>query len=291
MKKLLGIALTILLLVGCSSNATTQISNKDEVLFKIEDAAITRGDVYSMLRFQQIGQIIVNDAQQKLIETKVELTDDIKKEAETSLKEAKEQFGDYFAVYYGNSDDETLMEQIFIPAARQKVLLSNYYEENTDTLIKELEPVKVHVLYYDSEETATTAKNKLEQGSSVAEVITELGANSNHGVNREEPQIMSKTKLPEVVKSFIESEEGKLKEWSKTPLKDVSETKFYVVKLIEDDSNALKDEYKANFLNDQEATNKVFTSLFKEAKFNVYDQAIYDGIKANDQLTDFHPGN
>lgn len=291
MKKIISLLTILLILVGCSSNSSTQITDKDDVLFKIEDTSVTKGEVYNMLRYQQVGQIIINDAQNMLVESKVELTDEIRAEAQEMLEESKEQFGDYFEAYYGSGDDEELLETVFIPAVRQKKLLENYFEDNKDTIISEADPVKLNILYYDSQETAQNAIDLLNDGKSIADVLDELGTTSNHGVSREEPTVIAKNKLDDVVVRFIESEEGLLKNFTKSPLMDVTEAKFYVVKLIEDDNEALTEEYKEVFLADQEAGSKVIVDLFKAANFEVYDQAIYDGIKANEQLSDFFPNN
>lgn len=291
MKKIISLLTILLILVGCSLNSSTQISDKDDVLFKIEDTSVTKGEVYNMLRYQQVGQIIINDAQNMLVESKVELTDEIRAEAQEMLEESKEQFGDYFEAYYGRGDDEELLETVFIPAVRQRKLLENYFEDNKDTIISEADPVKLNILYYDSQETAQNAIDLLNDGKSIADVLDELGTTSNHGVSREEPTVIAKNKLDDVVVRFIESEEGLLKNFTKSPLMDVTEAKFYVVKLIEDDNEALTEEYKEVFLADQEAGSKVIVDLFKAANFEVYDQAIYDGIKANEQLSDFFPNN
>lgn len=291
MKKIISLLTILLILVGCSSNSSTQITDKDDVLFKIEDTSVTKGEVYNMLRYQQVGQIIINDAQNMLVESKVELTDEIRAEAQEMLEESKEQFGDYFEAYYGSGDDEELLETVFIPAVRQRKLLENYFEDNKDTIISEADPVKLNILYYDSQETAQNAIDLLNDGKSIADVLDELGTTSNHGVSREEPTVIAKNKLDDVVVRFIESEEGLLKNFTKSPLMDVTEAKFYVVKLIEDDNEALTEEYKEVFLADQEAGSKVIVDLFKAANFEVYDQAIYDGIKANEQLSDFFPNN
>jgi foldase protein PrsA len=291
MKKIISLLTILLILVGCSLNSSTQISDKDDVLFKIEDTSVTKGEVYNMLRYQQVGQIIINDAQNMLVESKVELTDEIRAEAQAMLEESKEQFGDYFEAYYGRGDDEELLETVFIPAVRQRKLLENYFEDNKDTIISEADPVKLNILYYDSQETAQNAIDLLNDGKSIADVLDELGTTSNHGVSREEPTVIAKNKLDDVVVRFIESEEGLLENFTKSPLMDVTEAKFYVVKLIEDDNEALTEEYKEVFLADQEAGSKVIVDLFKAANFEVYDQAIYDGIKANEQLSDFFPNN
>lgn len=291
MKKILSILLVLMILVGCSSNSSTQITNKDEVLFKIEDEAVTKGDVYSMLRYQQIGQIIINDAQAKLVESKIELTDDLKQEAQTMLDESKSQLGEFFATYYGDSDDETLIETVFLPATQQKKFLENYFAENQDSIIEEAKPKKVVLLTYETQETAQQVIDKLNAGSSLEDIITEFGANNNAGFNTARESVLAESNLPTVVVDFLNSDEGKTKEYSKTPLVDASGTKYYVVKLVEDNASVLVDEYKASFLTDQAAANKVMVEYFKNANFEVYDQAIYDGIKATEQLKDFFPNN
>lgn len=290
MKKLLPILLILLLLFGCASNSTSQISNKEEVLFKIEDREVTKGDVYDMIRFQNISsELIVSEAQKRLIDSKVEITDEIKETAKQNLSKAHEQMGEFFAYQYGNATDEELLETMFIPAAQQEVFIRQYISDNQEQILKDDQPVKLHVLYFDDETNANDALKKLNENVDIKEIITSHGSQKNANSNRIDASIQAKSKLPKIIQDFIVSAEGKELNWSKAVLKD--ENGFYLVKLVSDDSQALAADYQNVLLSDSQALQAMMLSIFKKAKFEVYDQAIYDAIKNSENLKEFTPDN
>lgn len=290
MKKLISILLLLVLLVGCSNSGVSTIQNKDEVLFKIEDKVITKGNIYSMLRFQGIAsELVVTEAQKDLVDAAVEETDELLQKAKDNLQQTKDAFGDYFKIQYGEATDEELIETMFLPAAKQEKFINDYFVANKDAIVKEKQPVKAHVLYFDDVESAQSALDKLNTDTAVADVIKEFGSQKNVAKNKVEPAIVAKASLPAIVASFIDSEEGKLLNWTKAPLSNSEGA--YLVKLIEADSAVLADDYQTIYLSDSASTNELMNKLFNDAKFEVYDQAIYDSIKNTEQLQTYTPDN
>lgn len=289
MKKLLSLLLIVLLLVGCSNSGVSTISNADDIIFRIEDKEITRGTIYNMLRFQNIApEIAITEAQKVLISSKVEQTAEIEEKAQENLDSARATFGDYFETRYGTGTDEELLEDIFIPATLQQQFLEQEYETNTDKIIEESKPVKVHVLYFDTEQQAKDALEALNNDEEIAGVIAEFGS-AQAGLNNAEPTIVAKGNLPELVQTYLDSNEPVTDEWSKQPIVDVNAS--YLVKPIELDSTLLVEEYRDIFLTDQVAVSNLMNEAFKNARFEVYDQAIYDAIKNNEQLQHFEIDN
>lgn len=286
MKKLISALLVLLVLVGCSSIAETQISDKDSVLFKINNKAITKGDIYDMVRYQNISQNIVNDAKSLLVEGDVEVNDEIQATAESNLADARTQMGEYFKMYYGERTDEELLETVFVPAAKQEAFVKKYYTENQDRIIEENKPVKLIKITYTSEEQAQAAIEALQAGTEISKVISDTV-----GQGTEAPVVTALSEQPQVIQDYISSDEGQSKEFNKTPLKDSTAQSFYVVKVEETDPSALKEEYAESFMKNQQAINKLMDELFKEADFKVYDQAIYDSIKSNESLADIEIDN
>lgn len=290
MKKLLSLLLVAILLIGCSSSNATQISTKDEVLFKIEDRTVTRGDIYNMIRFQSnTSKVVISEAQQALINAKVEETDEIVQTAQENLKNAKEQLGDFFAYRYGTATDEELIEDMFIPAAKQEVFIRQYFTENQDKIIAQDKPVKVHVLYFDTQENAQQALDKLNTDTMISDIISQLGSQTKTALNKLEPSVVAKTSLPAVVAQFVDSDEGQGLKWSKAVLSDTEG--FYLARVENADSASLTEEYVDAFMTNQQSLSDLMAKVFKEANFEVYDQAIYDAIKSNEQLSDYTPDN
>lgn len=290
MKKLIALLLLSVSLMACSSNSATSIQNGEEVLFKIEDTPVTKGKIYDMLRFQNVtSQIIVTKSQEMLVSNAVEITDEIKEAAATNLKEAKESLGDFFAIRYGEASDEELLETMFIPAAQQEKFLTDYFNTHKDEIINTDKPVKAHVLYFDTEEAATSALTQLNEGKDISEIITNLGSAQKANLNTKEPVILAQDGMPTIVSEFLKSEEAQAKQWSKAVLSN--NEGYYLAKLDNADSAALADEYADTYLKNPTKLQTLMIKVFKDAKFEVYDQAVYDAFKSNPSLADFAPDN
>ena len=94
MKKLVKIALlsfiTVALLAGCK-DATATVSNPKEMLVKIGNVTVTKGDVYAEMMKDDASNTVVNLALKQIANAEVETTDDIKKEAQSTYDDYKAQ--------------------------------------------------------------------------------------------------------------------------------------------------------------------------------------------------------
>ncbi|NLW28648.1 MAG: hypothetical protein GXY98_01915 [Erysipelothrix sp.] len=289
MKKGLLIVFTTLLLIGCAQAPETQISNKDDVIVTVNGKSITKGDVYTMMSHQDISSDIVNLAKDYLVDSKVEVTEELKKEAQKFLAEQKELLGEFFKTYYGELTDEELLEEYFIPAQKQVQLMKAYFDANKDAILEANKPLKYLELTFDTQEKAEQALTRIKANEDIKKVVEELGTK---GANYQfEATVGSTSTIPAIVSEYLKSDEAKQLTWIKTPLKDTTTQKYLLIKTEELDSKKLMDEYRDVFASEAANIDKVFTEEFKNEDFRVYDQAIYDSIISNKELVNFKPNN
>ncbi len=289
MKKGLLIVFTTLLLIGCAQAPETQISNKDDVIVTVNGKSITKGDVYTMMSHQDISSDIINLAKDYLVDSKVEVTEELKKEAQKFLAEQKELLGEFFKTYYGELTDEELLEEYFIPAQKQVQLMKAYFDANKDAILEANKPLKYLELTFDTQEKAEQALTRIKANEDIKKVVEELGTK---GANYQfEATVGSTSTIPAIVSEYLKSDEAKQLTWIKTPLKDTTTQKYLLIKTEELDSKKLMDEYRDVFASEAANIDKVFTEEFKNEDFRVYDQAIYDSIISNKELVNFKPNN
>lgn len=289
MKKGLLIVFTTLLLIGCAQAPETQISNKDDVIVTVNGKSITKGDVYTMMSHQDISSDIINLAKDYLVDSKVEVTEELKKEAQKFLAEQKELLGEFFKTYYGELTDEELLEEYFIPAQKQVQLMKAYFDANKDAILEANKPLKYLELTFDTQEKAEQALTRIKANEDIKKVVEELGTK---GANYQfEATVGSTSTIPAIVSEYLKSDEAKQLTWIKTPLKDTTTQKYLLIKTEELDSKKLMDEYRDVFASESANIDKVFTEEFKNEDFRVYDQAIYDSIISNKELVNFKPNN
>ncbi len=289
MKKGLLIIFTALLLIGCTRNAETQISKKDDVIVIVNGKSITKGDVYTMMSHQDISTDIVNVAKDYLIDSKVEETEELKKEAQKFLSEQKTLLGEFFKTYYGELTDDELLKEYFIPAQKQVQLMKTYFDANKEAILEANKPLKYLELTFDTQEKAEQALTRIKANEDIKKVVEELGTKGAN--NQLEAAVGSTSTIPAIVSDYLKSDEAKQLTWIKTPLKDTTTQKYLLIKTVELDSTKLADEYREVFASEAANIDKVFTEEFKKADFKVYDQAIYDSINQNQKLVNFKPNN
>lgn len=289
MKKGLLIIFTALLLIGCTRNAETQISKKDDVIVIVNGKSITKGDVYTMMSHQDISTDIVNVAKDYLIDSKVEETEELKKEAQKFLSEQKTLLGEFFKTYYGELTDDELLKEYFIPAQKQVQLMKTYFDANKEAILEANKPLKYLELTFDTQEKAEQALTRIKANEDIKKVVEELGTKGAN--NQLEAAVGSTSTIPAIVSDYLKSDEAKQLTWIKTPLKDSTTQKYLLIKTVELDSTKLADEYREVFSSEAANIDKVFTEEFKKADFKVYDQAIYDSINQNQKLVNFKPNN
>ena len=277
MKKLLVILTTLFVLVGCK-DAVTKVS-EDEKLFKVGNYEYSKADLYDTMKRTDRGTVILQDAQ-KILSESVELTDDMKKEAQEMVDNFKQIFGDEFEAtlaQIGFDSEEAYMEALIYPDLKFKSLTKTYVEENLDKFVDEYKPLKARILQVDADKADDVHKEIKETNDfeKVAkENISEGGA--YHG--EEKLYLVKSTQFPASISNY-------LKDVSETGLSDVIKNdateSTYIIEVTELEVDNMKEEVVSELVNNQEVSKEIVSALFKKHNFKVYDKVIYDHIQEN----------
>lgn len=289
MKKIVLLSLIAILCISCTSSANnTNVSFENEVLFKVGDKEVTKGSIYKMMTYDQnMPYLIVSLAQTNLINELVPTTDDLKAKAQAEVDKAKKEMGENFAKFL--QENRRQSEQEFfdnlLENAKQEKYLTDTITNDKEKLLNEFKPVKLSYLVYDKEEDAKKALELMKKGTSNAEISKQVPLSSKSTSLLAESVVNTKD-VPSVLVEKELSNGIKDKVYH-----DTKNNLFYVVNWLESDYKKLEKEFVEFAISNQEIATKVMAEAMKANKFEVYEQAIYDGIKNHQQLNVFSPVN
>lgn len=275
MKKLITILFGLILLTSCS-DAYTKVSNSNEELLKIGNKTITKGDLYSSLLSNYGGFYTINDASSVILDKEIEISDEMKKNADEQLAQIKSMYGNDISntlkMYGYSSEDDFYMT--IINNSRADELVKKYIDENFDSLVKEYNPRKATILSFADKDTADKAKADLDNGIKSEEVATTYSS-ATSGIS----EIVTKNSTVEQsILAFINTSE---KTDSYTILPSTVSESVYLVKVDETDVNAMKDEIITNLATVDELITNSDSYYFKKYKFKVYDKVLFDILNEN----------
>lgn len=277
MKKLLVILTTLFVLVGCK-DAVTKVS-EDEKLFKVGNYEYSKEDLYETMKRTDRGTVILQDAQ-KVLSDGVELTDDMKKEAQEMVDNFKQIFGDEFEktlAQIGFDSEEAYMESLIYPDLKFKSLTQAYVEENLDKFVDEYKPLKARILQVDAEK-ADEIHKEIKESNDFEKVAKENASEGGAYHGEEKLYLVKATQFPASVSNY-------LKDVSETGLSEVIKNdateSTYIIEVTETDAEKMQDEVISEFVNNQQVSKEIVSALFKKHDFKVYDKVIYDHIQEN----------
>src|SRR5690554_173756 len=136
MKKILLLALTGFVLVGCSSAHLEAYSN--EPLFTINGTTINEADVFNSMHLSQGSlQVVRIEAQKILLDKLVAEDSDFDTRISESLADIKESLGDNFELFLsenGFEDEADYVDQILKDSVKMDILLTKLMDDDYDSL-------------------------------------------------------------------------------------------------------------------------------------------------------------
>lgn len=272
----LASAAAALSLAGCS-DAQAKLSDSSTTVVTIGDQSITKGDIYSLMVSTSGAGTVINDANKVISNEEVDVTDEMRATAESTLNEYKSMYGDSFIEYLeGNGlTEEEYVEQYLIPSLQAEQLTDKYIEAKWDTLIETYTPRKTTIISFESEDDANAALAELNDGSKDAST-----AASDHNGTTDGTEVITteSTDIDSMVRTVVFSgspDDG----WTELPSSDGGT--YYVVKIEDDDPNNFKDEAVTALESIDEVSDNSTTYFFKKYGFHVYDITIYNAIAAD----------
>lgn len=292
MKKLVKIALlsfiTVALLAGCK-DATATVSNSKEMLIKIGNVTVTKGDVYAEMMKDDASNTVVNLALKQIANAEVETTDDIKKEAQSTYDDYKAQIESTGVDFetglkqYGYASAEEFMDYC-ISTVKADRLLDKYIDENWDKLVEENKPVKAKMIWVDgsngmedAQKEANEAIALLKSGVSFEEVSEKYNDRSAYAEEKLYTLANNSTLDYNVLQFMLNTATPTLSE----AIQANTGSAYYVVQVTNTNINQMKDEFITAYKNMTNTRDTVFHNYFKAHKFTIYDIDVFNTVKAN----------
>lgn len=266
-----------LLLAGCT-DATAKLPDSSTALITIGKKDITKGDVYSLLNGGYGAQTAINNANKVIASNEIEVTDEMKETAQSTLDSYKSMYGDTFTSYLeqANMTEEDYINDYLIPSQQAEKLTSKYIEEEFDELCDSYKVVKATVLEFSSQDEANAALSALKDGSKTASEAASENNSTSSGTST--VYTLSSSDLNSTVRTVITSaspDDG----WTMIPEDDGAT--YAVVKVDDNDPNNYKDEAITALSSEDNISSAATTYFFKKYNFHIYDKVVYDGVEAN----------
>ena len=274
-RSILAAALLLGTLTGCT-DAVAKLKDSSTVLVTVGNKNITKGDVYKLLNTTYGASTAYTNANNVIASAEVEVTDEMRKSADDTLKSYKEIYGDTFTTYLENSGmtEEEYKEQLILSLQAEK-LIQNYIEDNYDTLFAVYTPVKATILEFTSSEDADAALSELKDGSKTPEEAAKGHNSSSTGTST--LYTKESTTLDSMVRSVLFSmkmDEG----WTIIPASDGAA--YIVARVDETDSAKLKEEAVKTFQSLSQVSDDSTAYYFTKYKFHIYDKPLYDSVSS-----------
>ena len=274
--KVLSAAVLAISLTGCE-DAVAKLKDADTVIMKVGDKTVTKGDVYSAMLAQNGSDVVRNQAMKVIGDIEVEETDEVRESAEMDLE--------YYRTIYGSSFEESLKQnnltveeylETLIDEQQANKLVTNYIEDNFETMLTNYSPVKATVLSFTKEEDASAVLAGFKDGSLTIEDAKVKYETSSSG----KPEIVTvnTTTYGTAVLSVLlgqKADDG----W--TMVSSTENGNYYVMRVEDDDRNNYKDEIVNELYGTETINNNALAYYFEKYGFHVYDKILYDTI-AND---------
>ena len=282
MKKQFLLLLTCLLLVGCSTNKATSVSDKDAIVFQIGDKKITRSTLYQTMLYNNGANTVMTKIRDILLEEKIQFTEEDHAEMLADFEQLKSDFGDSFTLLvtsYGFKDEQDYYENAFVPSYRAKMLSELYIMENITKISFDLKPVKVNYAFVmQNEELAYEIAQKLNDGMSFEELALEYQNVDNLDIKLNTlfyKNMGNDSSAYEPVYTYASSV-SEIGPYYNVEYDFVTDSHF-VYELLANDIETFQDEFIDYYAKTDTAVfSEAFKYFLKEGKFTIFDKMLYD---------------
>lgn len=263
-------------ITGCK-DATASLKDKSTVIMKVGNTAITKGEVYSTL-FSSYGYTqAVTDAKHVIANNEIEVTDDMKEQADSIVEMYKSYYGDQFtSMLEANNLTEDEYKEKYITSLQTSELTNKYIDDEFDALVLEYTPVKATILSFTEEDKADEALTALTDGSMTAsEAATEYESSKD---GSSEIITINTTDYDSEALALVRSntsDDG----WAKVTSSSSGTT--YLIHVDDKDANNFKDDFKDSINSTDAVEDDAITYFFKKYNFHVYDINLYNAISEN----------
>lgn len=262
------------LLSGCS-DATASLKNGSETLMKVGKTAITKQQVYDIMYNYAGSTQVVSDATKVITSQEVEVTDEMKESAQSTLDMYKMIYSDSFASYLEDAglSEEDYINDYLIPSLQAEKLTDLYIDECYDTLLERYKPIKATVLKFTDTDTANSALSALKDGTMTAEeAVNEFETDSTG-----EPEIITIDSTYDSVAMAALRAASPDDGWMIVSAS--YGTDVYVMHLDENNTDSIKDEITESFAKISDINDQATAHYFEKYGFHVYDINLYKALR------------
>ena len=275
--KVFAAAMAMSVLAGCT-DATAKLPDSASAVFSVGSKTVTKGDIYAMMNASSGAVTAVNNANRVIARAEIEVTDEMKESAQSTMDSYKTYYGDTFTTYLeqmGMTDEEYLNDYL-IPSLQAEKLSSKYVEENFVKIISMYSPRKATILNFSSEDDANAALSELKDGSKDAATAAKDHNSTSTGTSS--IYTLESTDIDSTVRTVLNSstpDDG----WTMVPASDSSS--YVVLRVDDSDPENFRDEAVETLAALTNVQNDSTTYWFKKYGFHIYDKTIYDAVAAD----------
>ncbi|MGM9940846.1 MAG: hypothetical protein ACI32N_02505 [Bulleidia sp.] len=281
MKKHTGLLLASLMLVtplaGCS-DAQANLKDGSTVLMTVGKEKITKEKLFQLMNSTSGASTVISNATRAISEQEVEITDDMKSNAQNTLDSYKSMYGDTFTTYLeqNNMSEDDYLNKNLIPSLQAEKLTALYIEQNWDDVMKLYEPVMATVLEFDNKDDAQAALSELNDGSKTPKEAASEHNSTSSGDS--ELVTIDDTDLDSTAHSVITGgtpEDG----WSLVPT--TSGDKVYLIRVDDNNPENYRDQVIETLSGKSNVSSDATTYFFKKYGFHIYDITVYNAVAAD----------
>ena len=270
-------AVLLAMLTGCK-DASADINDRDTVMFKVGNQTITKGTVYDMLVQGSASDTVMNGAQKRIAAKEIEITDEIRQNAQETIDMYQEYYGDDFNSYLESMGmtTEDYINTNLIPSIQIEQLSEKYVEEHFDELVSTYKPVKATLLEFSDSADADAALSELKDGS--ADPAAAASAHNSYSSGTPMVYTIESSSVDSLVRSTILNGMTPDDGWVKIPASDGAT--FVLAKIDDNDPANFREDIISNFRTLADISTASTTYWLNKYNFHVYDITVYEALKA-----------